>query len=263
MLVRVLGPVEVYLDRTDRWVCPRGTRQRTLLSVLATRPGASASLELLGAELWGGVGDRDAERPAKPANALQAHISRLRRLLTACDGISGRNPGIINAADGYLLSVDTSNVDAHVFLREIEHARVILRQHPERARELLRTALSRWRGRAFEGTERGPTLRKFATELERARTEARNMATALRTHRMPCPVRVGTSVVPVSDQARRALWGPTPQPGMVVLERMRQRLEAIAVEQRELLREFNRIRSLVTTGHTSDMSIQPYPTDIS
>jgi DNA-binding SARP family transcriptional activator len=68
---RILGPVEV-VER-DRLLPLGGSRQRALLALLLTRPNEVVSADRLIDELW------PAGPPQNAANALQYHVSQLRR----------------------------------------------------------------------------------------------------------------------------------------------------------------------------------------
>jgi len=70
---RLLGPLEVWRDGQQLPV--EGSKQRALLAVLLLRADQVVSTDELIDALWG-------ERPpASAANALQAHVSALRRTL--------------------------------------------------------------------------------------------------------------------------------------------------------------------------------------
>jgi LuxR family maltose regulon positive regulatory protein len=75
----------------------RGTKQRTLLALLALHCGEPVSADRLIDVLWGDG------RAANPANALQAQISQLRRTLGA--------GAIVTTEVGYALAIDSGDVD--------------------------------------------------------------------------------------------------------------------------------------------------------
>ncbi|MFF0453282.1 BTAD domain-containing putative transcriptional regulator [Nocardia africana] len=106
-----------------------GTRLRALLIALALEPGRAVPKATLVDWIWG------EQPPADAANALQALVSRLRRVLP--DG------SLDGQAGGYRLAVDPGAVDALRFERLLEQARggdVVRQTH------LLREALALWRG---------------------------------------------------------------------------------------------------------------------
>ena len=79
----------------------KGARQRRLLTALALRPGQVATADRLAEIVWG-------ERPpGNPANALQAQVSALRRVLP-----EGR---LVSRSGGYALELDAGATDVGVF----------------------------------------------------------------------------------------------------------------------------------------------------
>ena len=99
--VSVLRGIDV--RRGDEPVEIPGRRLRSLLALLALTPGAPRRAEYLADQLW------DGEPPS--ANALQALISRLRRLLGA--------DAVLSRPAGYLLAVAPEQVDLVRFDRLI------------------------------------------------------------------------------------------------------------------------------------------------
>jgi DNA-binding SARP family transcriptional activator len=129
---RILGPLEVV--EQGRPLALGGSRQRTLLSLLLTRANEVVSVDRLIDELWG------AQPPKTAANALQYHISQLRKALAPGDAIVTREPG-------YLLKVGPEELDLLRFERLVEEAQN--QDSAEAAARLLREALSLWRGPAL------------------------------------------------------------------------------------------------------------------
>jgi predicted ATPase/DNA-binding SARP family transcriptional activator len=101
--VRLLGPLEV-VDDDGAAVDVPGRRQRSLLALLALRPGSPVPAERLIDELW--PADR---QPQRPANALQVSIAKLRRCLGEAS--------ITTTPAGYELAVDADQVDGFRFER--------------------------------------------------------------------------------------------------------------------------------------------------
>ncbi|MFJ7166413.1 BTAD domain-containing putative transcriptional regulator [Streptomyces globosus] len=162
---RILGPVEVCDGRTGARVVPSGPKQRTLLAALVVRAGEVLAADRLIDELWG---DRP---PASAANALQAHVARLRRLLP--QGPAGPDG---DAAEwisthplGYLLRPGGASSDAQRFQLLSAEGRALLAGDPDRAAGLLRSALALWRGPALDGGARGPICAAEADRLEELR----------------------------------------------------------------------------------------------
>ena len=131
--IAILGPLEVRAG-PGLPVEVAGARLRRLLLRLALDPGRVVTSGQLVDAVW------DEHPPAGAANALQALVSRLRRLL----------PGVVEShPSGYRLAVAAQAVDAARFeaLALAGHER--LGRDPGRARELLGEALALWRGPAL------------------------------------------------------------------------------------------------------------------
>lgn len=109
-----------------------GTLQARLLSILLLRAGNPVPTEALIRGLW--------ERPpVRAANALQAHVTRLRGFLGGCP--LGHEPG------GYLLDVRPESIDVHVLKTAVDRARrqLVSGDHAL-ALETVERALTLWRG---------------------------------------------------------------------------------------------------------------------
>ncbi|MGI5221513.1 BTAD domain-containing putative transcriptional regulator [Nocardia sp. CA-290969] len=135
MQIALLGPLEIRADDGGSIEVP-GARLRALLIALALEPGRVVQKTTLVDWIWG------EQPPADAANALQALVSRLRRVLPdgTLDGESG----------GYRLAVDPNAVDAVRFEQLLDRARGGSDAH--RA-ELLHEALGLWRGAPMQGVE--------------------------------------------------------------------------------------------------------------
>jgi SARP family transcriptional regulator, regulator of embCAB operon len=162
MRLYLLGPPEL-LDARGALVEVTGHKQRVLLATLAVRAGHVVSAERLIAEVWG-------ERPpANAANALQAHIRRLRKIVeTAC----GEPDRIVTRPPGYLLHLRPGETDAAEFVEQAGTAEAIAATEPERAIPALRAALRLWRGPALEGCATGDVCAAEAMVLEEHRLTA-------------------------------------------------------------------------------------------
>ncbi|MGB2571581.1 BTAD domain-containing putative transcriptional regulator [Micromonospora citrea] len=114
---------------------PTNAQQRTLLAMFLLTPGTVVSFDHLVTALWG------ESPPASARNAVQGHVSRLRRLLTGLPEV-----GLVTAGQGYRLDVDPQLVDLHRFRGLAERARD---SHPTEAGKLLGAALALWRGPVF------------------------------------------------------------------------------------------------------------------
>jgi len=128
---RIPGPLEVV--EGGRALTLGGSRQRALLALLLTRANEVVSAGRLIDELWG-------ERAPKTAsNALQYHVSQLRKTLAPAEAIVTQEPG-------YLIRVGPGELDLLRFERLVEEAQ---QSSAELAARLLRDALGLWRGPAL------------------------------------------------------------------------------------------------------------------
>ncbi|MCU1645981.1 MAG: AfsR family transcriptional regulator [Nocardia sp.] len=130
--IGMLGPLVIRADDGGVIEVP-GARLRALLIALALEPGRAVSKAKLVDWIWG------EQPPADAANALQALVSRLRRVLP--DGSIDVQPG------GYRLTVEAHAVDAVRFEQLVDQARGSA--DPQRA-QLLREALELWRGAVMQ-----------------------------------------------------------------------------------------------------------------
>jgi predicted ATPase len=130
--IGMLGPLQIRADDGALLEMP-GARIRALLVALALEPGRVVPRARLVDWIWG------EQPPSDVANALQALVSRLRRVLPegTIDGQAG----------GYRLTVEPQAVDAVRFRQLVDQARG--GEDLQRAR-LLRDALELWRGAAME-----------------------------------------------------------------------------------------------------------------
>jgi DNA-binding SARP family transcriptional activator len=138
---RLLGPLEVW--REDRPLKLGGARQRGLLAALLLNANEVVPAERLIEELYGG------DPSGTTANALQALVSRLRRLLE--EGAENGDTGVlVTKSPGYVIRVDEEQVDVTRFERLAAEGRDALAAgDPVRAGGLLRDALALWRGPAL------------------------------------------------------------------------------------------------------------------
>ena len=126
--LRVLGDVEI------SGAPARLTRlQKLLLGALILR-GRSVSVDVLVDMLW-----RD-QTPRNPRSALQVHVSRLRRLLTATSA------SLDATAGGYALVIPAEHVDVRVFAGLVSAGIAKAEESAEAGLGLLDQALTLWRG---------------------------------------------------------------------------------------------------------------------
>ncbi|HEV8561018.1 MAG TPA: AfsR/SARP family transcriptional regulator [Actinophytocola sp.] len=163
MRIRILGPVEIQDDTRGRRLAVSGVQRPALLATLVVRAGRTVSADKLIQELWG------ADPPVNAANALQAHIKRLRQLICSAFGEPDR---IRSRAPGYTLHLAPGETDAEEFTTRVTEARALTALTPGRAIPLLRAALALWRGPALDGCAQGDICRAEALALEENRLSA-------------------------------------------------------------------------------------------
>ncbi|AHH99267.1 AfsR/SARP family transcriptional regulator [Kutzneria viridogrisea] len=139
---------------------------RTVLAMLALAPGVPLSAERLVDELWAD------KQMGNARNALQATVTRLRKLLESVTGCRG-DEVVRTVSGGYLLDLPTEWVDAHEFTDLAARGSACLAQDPRRAMALLDRALRLWRGPALPDVGDGMRCRLAATRLEERRLGAR------------------------------------------------------------------------------------------
>ncbi|MFD3736890.1 BTAD domain-containing putative transcriptional regulator [Streptomyces sp. NPDC058629] len=150
----VLGPLVVW-DGEGRQVTVPEAKVRALLADLLANDGGPVSADRLIHDLWG-----DAP-PGRPAGALQAKVSQLRRAI-------GRDR-VVRQPPGYRLRFDDGGdeVDAVRFRALVTRARPV--QDPRTRAALLTEALELWRGPAYADFADGPFARAAAQRLAEQR----------------------------------------------------------------------------------------------
>lgn len=157
MLLRLLGPLEV-VDTHGVRIAVSGQKRRALLAALVVRAGRTVPVDRLLVELWGNT------PPANAMNALQAHISRLRK---AVESACGETDRIATTANGYSLLLHPDETDTAAYLSIMDSAATATDPIP-----LLRSALSLWRGAALEGCVLGDICAAEAAVLDESRLTA-------------------------------------------------------------------------------------------
>jgi DNA-binding SARP family transcriptional activator len=158
--IRILGPIDIVPGPGETALQPAGAMQRALLAILVVRMGRSLPPDRLADKLWGG------HPPAKAANALQAHLTRLRRLLASAE--SAQRPRIITSPTGYVLHAGPEATDAARFRRLSAEGRARVATDPAGAATTLSQALGLWRGAAFQDCDE-EDCRVEAIDLEESR----------------------------------------------------------------------------------------------
>ncbi|MBV9197417.1 MAG: winged helix-turn-helix domain-containing protein [Solirubrobacterales bacterium] len=138
---RLLGPLEVWRD--GRQLAVGGAKPRALLAVLLLRAGRVVSTDELIDALWG------EHPPEGAANALQAHVSALRRALGPERGQGDADQVLITRSPGYVLPLEGHYFDLVRFERLLAQARAAMDKDPALAADRFREALGLWRGPAL------------------------------------------------------------------------------------------------------------------
>ncbi|RKN35488.1 BTAD domain-containing putative transcriptional regulator [Micromonospora musae] len=157
----ILGATEVH--RADgRRLTVGGPRLRALLALLLLDAGRVVPRDRLVDGLYGD------DPPAGVANALQSQVSRLRHLLS-----SGPVDPVEFHPAGYRLAVDPDDVDAHRFTRLADAGRLALTAGDHhRATDLLREALTLWRGEPLADVTDAPFAPSHTARLRERRLTA-------------------------------------------------------------------------------------------
>lgn len=157
---RLLGPVGVWHE--GRHLGPSTAQQRSVLAMLLLDPGRAVPMERLVDALWG------PRPPASARNAVQGHVSRLRRLLAPVP--------LRYSSQSYCLDVDRRQVDLHRFRDAVREAR---EGEPAAAGERFDAALAEWRGPALSDTAGSWLPEVVAQGLEEERLSAIEEQSAL------------------------------------------------------------------------------------
>lgn len=137
MYFAVLGPLRAHDG--DREIPVRSPKQRALLAGLLLTAGRTQDADRLIDVLWDGEG-------AGTRRALQMQVVRLRQ--TVGDRIASR---IVTRPGGYLIEVESDELDASRFIELCEHGRRSARRGDwEQATKLLRDSLDLWSGNPLQ-----------------------------------------------------------------------------------------------------------------
>ena len=228
MQIRLLGPVDVVGD--DGSVRRSGSAlRRTLLSLLALRPGQVLASDWLMEHLWG------EDQPESGLRALRFHVSQLRKELGAIVPIDTRS-------GGYGLDVSRAAVDALVFEDQARQARTEI--DDEQAVDLSAKALGLWRGAPFGDAAECSTL-----DHEAARLEELRIAVIEHAHARRLAAGAGGELIADLSQLvkeyplREGLWS-----SLIVAEYR-------AGQQAEALRTYERLR----TNLAESLGLDPSP----
>lgn len=155
---RILGPLEL-LDEESRPVPIGGPRESVLLATLLLGANRVVSSDRLIEALWG------EDPPPTASNALQVHISKLRKTLAAV----GAGGALLTKAPGYMLVTSIGELDAELFERLAAPTGT---EGPDELSSRLGEALGLWRGAVLEGVDAALFGRSDVTRLEELRSTA-------------------------------------------------------------------------------------------
>ncbi|MEU4349629.1 BTAD domain-containing putative transcriptional regulator [Streptomyces sp. NPDC023838] len=186
--VAVLGPL-VVRDPLGNEVLLPGTRLSTLVIRLALAGGRPVARQRLIDDVWG-----DTATPANPLNAVQALVSRLRRLAPQLP--------VDSTLAGYALGVGPEAVDLWRFEELTALGREQLPDRPDLAAATLRRALELWRGEAFPEAAGAPFTLAPATH-------ARELRWSALAARIDADLAVGRAAQTVPELERLAAAAPT------------------------------------------------------
>jgi predicted ATPase/DNA-binding SARP family transcriptional activator len=162
MEVMLLGPLEV--RDGDRVLSVRGSRPRALLALLALNAGRVMAAERLIELLWGD------EVPPSAANALQVHVSNLRKVLEP-QGQPYRV--LVSDESGYALKIEPDQIDFACFERLVDLGhKALTRGEVALCAQLLGEAANLWRGSALADLADQPWSIGEARRLEELRLAA-------------------------------------------------------------------------------------------
>lgn len=148
----MLGPLEVHVGGQPVDLGP--PRQRAVLAVLLLHANQVVATDRLAEELWPG------NVPKTAAKAIQVYVSALRKAFGEARDI------LETRGSGYLLRLETGQLDLHEFERLLARART---EDPRARGATLRSALSLWRGGPLSDFAYEPFVQPEAARLEALR----------------------------------------------------------------------------------------------
>ncbi|MFF5492738.1 BTAD domain-containing putative transcriptional regulator [Streptomyces aquilus] len=225
MRFRILGTIAVG-DHGAFHTVP-GLRQRALLASLLIQAPAVVPVSTLYSELWG------ENPPATVENALQAHVSRLRRTLAQLAGKSAAG-ALLSRTSGYSLDVAPEDIDLNLFRSYIREAhRAMADADLCTAQKQLEEGLRLWHGRPLGDAALGPLCQSAVTEWEEEHLSAQEDVLWLR-------IRAGEPMGAVGELKRMSITHPwrerITELLMLALYQSGRQAEAIAVYNAARLR---------------------------
>lgn len=165
MQFNLLGALEVVGD--GRTLTLTAAKPRQVLAMLAINTGVVVSAEQLIDELW------PDGPPTSAKTTLQTYVYQLRKTLDRSYASSRGKEVLVTRPVGYVLAVPRDDVDVFRFQHLMADGRTALRRgDASRATDLLREALSLWRGPMLADVAWGPRLQGHSAYLEEQRMEA-------------------------------------------------------------------------------------------
>lgn len=149
----------------DTTITLKGGIQRVLLQTLLASEERIVSVDLLVREMW------DFDAPDGFVNALQAHVSRVRKWLHSLEP-TRPDSRLLGHPAGYQLDMDGICLDATDFVGTVRRALTVKETEEAEAERLLRAALAMWRGPVFGGYAGGPLCQAAAGRYEEYRLQA-------------------------------------------------------------------------------------------
>lgn len=159
---QLLGALAVHSSTRPMRI--KGALQQAMLIGLLTNAGKFVPTDALIDELWGPA------PPRKVENALQAHVSRLRRQLSSLEPDAAGERLITHTA-GYRLIVDDTELDAAAFTTGVNQLRHRA-DEPAAAAFRARELLSMWQGPLFGGFIGGDLCKAAAAHYQETRLSA-------------------------------------------------------------------------------------------
>ena len=160
----VLGPLEVTCGGEP--IHLGSPKQRAVLGILLTNANGVVSTDRLIDEIWG-----DDAAPERQ-NALWVHISNLRKALEPENETRSSGGPLKTRSPGYVLDVDSNEVDAVEFERLLAEGRALTETDPAAASIVFAEALAMWRGSAYADFVYEPWAQAETSRLEELRLEA-------------------------------------------------------------------------------------------
>lgn len=156
----ILGPL-LFCTGDDSAPAPSAPKPRQLLALLLINANRTVSADYCIEELWEG------DPPPSAAATLQTYVMQIRKSLSRKDSTSQR---LLTRERGYRFVMETDEFDVDIFESRVRRARAVLAGEDDvQAGDLLREALSVWRGPVFADVSTGPVLQMWATSLNEAR----------------------------------------------------------------------------------------------